>query len=314
MGSRRHGNYGKATHPHPNSLHQDRWGYARIALAALAIAVSLTVGAACSTDTTEPAQVQPTPAPDDEFAVRRFAMVAAYADDDDITDSRVLKAMSTVRREEFVLPRDRERAYLERALAINAGQTISQPYIVALMTDLLELEPGDRVLEIGTGSGYQGAVLAEITDHVYSIEIIPSLATEVAAKLERLGYGDINLRLGDGYFGWEEEAPFDGIIVTAAPRPRAPTPAPAARRRRQDGHPGRPAGRSPDPMASRAQGRRVHQAQPGRGQVRPLHQGAPLGLRISSTRRGSTHQSLLLGMPHRLSNQRKRHYDTDPVS
>ena len=144
-------------------------------------------------------------------------MVAAYADDDDITDSRVLKAMSTVRREEFVLPRDRERAYLERALAINAGQTISQPYIVALMTDLLDLEPGDRVLEIGTGSGYQGAVLAEITDHVYSIEIIPSLASEVAAKLERLGYGGINLRLGDGYFGWEEEAPFDGIIVTAAP-------------------------------------------------------------------------------------------------
>ena len=211
MGSRRHGNDGKATRPH------GRGGYARVALAALAIAVSLAAAAACSSDTAEPTAVPPTPAPDDEFAARRWAMVSAYADNDDITDPRVLKAMSTVPREEFVLPRDRERAYLERALAINAGQTISQPLIVALMTDLLDLEPGDRVLEVGTGSGYQGAVLAEITDRVYSIEIIPSLAAEVAAKLERLGYGDIELRQGDGYFGWEGEAPFDGIIVTAAP-------------------------------------------------------------------------------------------------
>ena len=210
MGSRRHGNDGKATLTH------GRRGYAG-ALAALAIALTLAVSAACSSGTTEPAAVPPTPAPDDEFAARRWAMVSAYADNDDITDSRVLKAMSTVPREEFVLPRDRERAYLERALPINAGQTISQPLIVALMTDLLDLEPGDRVLEVGTGSGYQGAVLAEITDRVYSIEIIPSLAAEVAAKLERLGYGDINLRQGDGYFGWEDEAPFDGVIVTAAP-------------------------------------------------------------------------------------------------
>ena len=205
------------SHPHPNPPAQGRGKYARVALTALAAAFSLAAAAGCSTGTTESIEAQPAPAPDDEFTVRRFAMVAAYADNDDITDSRVLKAMSTVRREEFVLPRDRERAYLERALAINAGQTISQPLVVAWMTDLLDLEPGDRVLEIGTGSGYQGAVLAEITDHVYSIEIIPSLATEVAAKLERLGYGGINLRLGDGYFGWEEEAPFDGIIVTAAP-------------------------------------------------------------------------------------------------
>ena len=260
----------------PNSLLRARGGFAKVAQTAFAIAVSLTAAAACSSDTTEPMQVPSTPAPDDEFTVRRFAMVAAYADNDDITDSRVLKAMSTVRREEFVLPRDRERAYLERALAINDGQTISQPLIVALMSDLLDLEPGDRVLEVGTGSGYQGAVLAEITDHVYSIEIIPSLAAEVAAKLERLGYGDIHLSLGDGYFGWEEEAPFDGIIVTAAPDPRAPAPAPAARRRRQDGHPRRPARRRPDPMAHRAQGRRVHKDQPGRSQVRPLHQGPPL--------------------------------------
>ena len=253
-----------------------RWAAPRRALAALAAAVTLAVAAACSSDTTEPTQVPPTQAPNDEFAVRRFAMVAAYADNDDITDSRVLKAMSTVPREEFVLPRDRERAYLERALAINAGQTISQPLIVALMTDLLDLEPGDRVLEVGTGSGYQGAVLAEITAHVYSIEIIPSLAAEVAAKLERLGYGDIHLRLGDGYFGWEEEAPFNGIIVTAAPDHVPPAPAPAACRRGQDGHPRRTAGGRPDPMAHRAQGRRVRQDQPGRSEVRPVHQGAPL--------------------------------------
>ena len=206
-----------AFYPHPNSLPQVRGGYARVALAALAIALFLAVAVACSSDTTEPSQASPTPAPDDEFMARRWAMVAAYADNDDISDPRVLKAMSTVRREEFVLPRDRERAYLERALAINDGQTISQPQIVGQMSDLLDLEPGDRVLEVGTGSGYQGAVLAEITDHVYSIEIIPSLATEVAARLERLGYGGIHLRKADGYFGWEEEAPFDGIIVTAAP-------------------------------------------------------------------------------------------------
>ena len=194
-----------------------RWASPRLSMGPLAAALLLAAAVACSTGPSEPTGVPPTEAPDDEFAARRWAMVAAYADNDDITDSRVLKAMSTVPREEFVLPRDRERAYLERALAINDGQTISQPQIVAQMTDLLDLEPGDRVLEIGTGSGYQGAVLAEITDHVYSIEIIPSLATEVAARLERLGYGDIHLRLADGYFGWEEEAPFDGIIVTAAP-------------------------------------------------------------------------------------------------
>ena len=128
-----------------------------------------------------------------------------------------------------MLPRDKELAYLERALAINDGQTISQPLIVALMTDLLDLEPGDSVLEIGTGSGYQGAVLAEITDHVYSIEIIPSLAAEVAAKLETARLrrhppeaGRRLLRLGGG-----------GALRRhhrhRRARPRTPAPAPAAR-------------------------------------------------------------------------------------
>ena len=186
----------------------------RLELAALIVCLSLAAALACSTG---PSEDPSTETPDDEFAARRNAMVDAYGNRDEISDPLVLKAMRTVRREEFVLPRDRGRAYREMALAINAGQTISQPLVVALMTDLLDLQPGERVLEIGTGSGYQGAVLAEITDHVYSIEIIPSLAAEVAARLDRLEYGDIELRQADGYFGWEEEAPFDGIIVTAAP-------------------------------------------------------------------------------------------------
>ena len=186
----------------------------RATLAALAAALVLTAAAACALG---PAEYPPTPDPPDEFAAARNAMVDAYSDDAEITDPLVLEAMRTVRREEFVLPGDRGRAYREMALPINAGQTISQPFVVAWMTDLLDLEPGERVLEIGTGSGYQGAVLTEITDRVYSIEIIPSLAREVADRLGRLGYGDIKLRQADGYFGWEKEGPFDAIIVTAAP-------------------------------------------------------------------------------------------------
>ncbi len=190
------------------------WASLNVALASLISAASLAVVSACSNGAIGD---RPAQAPDGEFVAARKAMVDAYADISEISDPLVLNAMSAVRREEFVLSRDRGRAYREMALAINAGQTISQPLVVALMTDLLDLQPGERVLEIGTGSGYQAAVLAEITDHVYSIEIIPSLADEVAARLNRLGYGEIELRQADGYFGWEEEAPFDGIIVTAAP-------------------------------------------------------------------------------------------------
>ncbi|MCY4530539.1 MAG: protein-L-isoaspartate(D-aspartate) O-methyltransferase [Chloroflexi bacterium] len=190
------------------------WASPNVALASLIAAASLAVVSACSNGAIGD---RPAQAPDGEFVAARNAMVDAYADISEISDPLVLEAMRAVRREEFVLSRDRGRAYREMALAINAGQTISQPLVVALMTDLLDLQPGERVLEIGTGSGYQAAVLAEITDHVYSIEIIPSLADEVAARLDRLGYDDIELRQADGYFGWEEEAPFDGIIVTAAP-------------------------------------------------------------------------------------------------
>jgi len=130
---------------------------------------------------------------------------------------RVMHAMGSVPREEFVLPAYRHLAYQNRPLPIAAGQTISQPLIVALMTDLLAPEAGDVVLEVGTGSGYQAAVLAHLVKHVYSIEIIPELATGAVAALSKLGYDNITVRTGDGYAGWPEHAPFDGIIVTAAP-------------------------------------------------------------------------------------------------
>jgi len=135
-----------------------------------------------------------------------------------IVNEDVLRAMTTVPRHQFV-PLDLvDRAYADHPLPIGYGQTISQPYIVALMTELLELEPGDKVLEIGTGSGYQAAVLAELGYvEVYSIEIIPELAVQASQSLEAAGYSGLNLKHGDGYFGWEEHAPFDAIIVTAAP-------------------------------------------------------------------------------------------------
>ena len=135
-----------------------------------------------------------------------------------VLGERVLAAMRKVPRHEFV-PRDQKRAaYRNRPLPIGDGQTISQPYIVALMTDLLELEPDAKVLEIGTGCGYQSAVLAEIAGKVHSIEIIDRLGRQAAATLARLGYANVETRIGDGYKGWPEAAPFDAIIVTAAPR------------------------------------------------------------------------------------------------
>jgi protein-L-isoaspartate(D-aspartate) O-methyltransferase len=133
-----------------------------------------------------------------------------------VLSDRVMKAMAAVRREEFVLPAYRHLAYQNTPLPIEAGQTISQPLIVALMTDLLDPEPGDVVLEVGTGSGYQAAVLAELVKHVYSVEIVEELAESAAATLKRLDYDNVTVRAGDGYAGWPEHAPFDGIIVTAA--------------------------------------------------------------------------------------------------
>lgn len=130
---------------------------------------------------------------------------------------RVIAALHEVPRDEFVPDSQKQNAYLNRALGIGHGQTISQPYIVALMTDLAGIQPGDRVLEVGTGSGYQAAILAELTDQLYSIELLPELGQRAAETLRRLGYEDIQLRIGDGYQGWPEAAPFDAIIVTAAP-------------------------------------------------------------------------------------------------
>jgi len=131
-------------------------------------------------------------------------------------DTRVLEAMARVPRHEFVPPQSVDMAYLNRPLPIGHGQTISQPYIVAVMTDLLDTEPGQRILEIGTGSGYQAAVMAEIDTRVWSIEIIQALGKQAQTRLRRLGYDQVEVRLGDGYYGWPEHAPFDAIIVTAA--------------------------------------------------------------------------------------------------
>ena len=134
-----------------------------------------------------------------------------------VTDQDVLAAMERVPRHEFVPEQYRDQAYEDYPLPIGYGQTISQPYIVALMTELLQLTNTDRVLEVGTGSGYQAAILAEIVAEVYTIEIIQELAAEARERLKRLGYHNVHVRHGDGYYGWEEHAPYDAIIVTAAP-------------------------------------------------------------------------------------------------
>jgi len=134
----------------------------------------------------------------------------------DELDRRVIQALRAVPRHEFVPKKEKRFAYQNRPLPIGHGQTISQPYIVAVMTDLLDPGPKDKVLEVGTGSGYQAAVLAEIVDKMYSIEIIEPLAEQASERLKRLGYKNVFTRVGDGYYGWESEAPFDGIVVTAA--------------------------------------------------------------------------------------------------
>ena len=141
----------------------------------------------------------------------------------DIEDPRVLAAMGRVPRHLFVPAALRFRAYADHPLPIGNGQTISQPYIVALMTELAEVEPDDKVLEIGTGSGYQAAVLSEIAREVATIEIVSELADTARARLAELGYKNVTVRTGDGYLGWKEKAPFDAILVTAA-APEVPPP------------------------------------------------------------------------------------------
>jgi protein-L-isoaspartate(D-aspartate) O-methyltransferase len=159
---------------------------------------------------------------DAEFTARRQAMVAEITAErpgmPGRFDPRVTEALARVPRHRFVPPAQQPYAYENRPLPIGHEQTISQPYIVALMTDLLKVGRQDRVLEVGTGSGYQAAVLAELVRSVYTIEIVKPLAAEARERLARLGYRNVEVRAGDGYQGWEEHAPFDAIMVTAGAR------------------------------------------------------------------------------------------------
>jgi protein-L-isoaspartate(D-aspartate) O-methyltransferase len=155
-------------------------------------------------------------AEDPALTEARGRMVERDLQGRDIGDPKVLEIMGRIPRHLFVEPSLRGKAYADYPLPIGEGQTISQPYIVALMTQILQVRPGERVLEIGTGSGYQAAVLAELGAQVYSIEIRESLAKQAAQRLKELGYARVQVKYGDGYLGWEEAAPFDAIIVTCA--------------------------------------------------------------------------------------------------
>jgi protein-L-isoaspartate(D-aspartate) O-methyltransferase len=157
------------------------------------------------------------PASSSEFAAERQKMVEQQLKPRGVRDERVLAAMAKVPREEFVPESLRAQAYADNALPIGHDQTISQPFIVAFMTEQLHPKPIDRVLEIGTGSGYQAAILAELVEDVYTIEIVEPLAKGASARLARLGYNNAHVKVGDGFGGWPEVAPFDSIIVTCAP-------------------------------------------------------------------------------------------------
>ena len=187
---------------------------AALVICALAMAAMLLVGGISAAN-----------AADDPFAEERAAMVRAVAETTDETaewigktelSPRVMEAMGRVPRHLFVPPDLQDMGYLNRPLPIGYGQTISQPYIVALMTDLLEPEPDDVAFELGTGSSYQAAVLAELVAEVYTVEIVPPLAASATERLETLGYDNVTVRAGDGYHGWPEHAPFDIVVVTAA--------------------------------------------------------------------------------------------------
>jgi len=154
----------------------------------------------------------------DRFTAERLRMVEEQIHRRGIDDPAVLGALSRVPRHLFVPAASRPGSYADTPLPIGHGQTISQPYIVALMSSLLDVKPGDKVLEIGTGSGYQAAVLSELGSQVWSVEIVAPLADQARRTLGELGYGNVHVRVGDGYQGWSQEAPFDGIVVTAAPR------------------------------------------------------------------------------------------------
>jgi protein-L-isoaspartate(D-aspartate) O-methyltransferase len=176
--------------------------------------LAIMIATGCGTNETSTVS----PADEDHFTQARLDLVKNNIEGAGIKNEDVLRAMRNVPRHEFVPTEYLDQAYEDHPLPIGYGQTISQPYIVAWMTELLELQPGEKVLEIGTGSGYQAAVLAELGYvDVYSIEIVPELAESAATRLQDLGYTDVQVKQGDGYFGWPEYAPFNAIIVTAAP-------------------------------------------------------------------------------------------------
>jgi len=195
------------------------------------LALLVAAGVACAPATPDHAGTTGAAGPD--FATLRSAMVTNQIAARGIEDARVLAAMRRVPRHEFVPAELVPLAYADRPLPIGEGQTISQPYIVALMTELLEPEPEDRILEVGTGSAYQAAVAAQLVAEVYTIEIVPELARSAAERLDRLGVANVTVREGDGYLGWPEHAPFDGILVTAGadhvPSPLVEQLAPGAR-------------------------------------------------------------------------------------
>ena len=181
----------------------------------LLLALMIALNVSCGRPSPDQATASARPRQTIDFEQARRQMVEEQIAARGVTDARVLEAMSRVPRHEYVPERYRAFAYNDNPLPIEFQQTISQPYIVALMTELVQLEPDDRILEIGTGSGYQAAVAAELVSEVYSIEIIPELARSAADRLERLGVSNVVVRAGDGYLGWPEQSPFDGILVTA---------------------------------------------------------------------------------------------------
>lgn len=181
-------------------------GLERTLGAALAIGI-VSCGQAASEQAQRPA----------DWSRARAEMVRAQLRGRDIVDARVLAVMERVERHRFVPEAERAAAYGDHPLPIGYGQTISQPYVVAFMTQALDVQPNHRVLEIGTGSGYQAAVLAELAREVYTIEIVPELGKRATATLEQLGYRNVHVRIGNGYLGWPEHAPFDRVMVTAAP-------------------------------------------------------------------------------------------------
>jgi protein-L-isoaspartate(D-aspartate) O-methyltransferase len=199
-----------------------RIGFLRMRLLPyLLVLLALLVGCILQAGPTD-VPAEPTSAPivqqaSDDRLEERMDMVEYQIRRRGVTDQDVLDAMERVPRHEFVPKQHQSQAYADHPLPIGYGQTISQPYIVALMSELLQLKNTDRVLEIGTGSGYQAAILAEIVAEVYTVEIVEPLAAEAGERLERLGYANAHVLHADGYYGWKEHAPYDAIIVTCAP-------------------------------------------------------------------------------------------------